>query len=129
MSPSPRMQELIDAACNVRKNAYVPHSGFAVGAALRTINGEIYVGCNVENQAYGSTICAERVAITSGISAGSREFIELVVATPGGRSPCGACRQVLAEFCDQLEVALYDVDTGRLVSTTLRDLLPEPFVH
>jgi len=120
---------LVEAACNVRKNAHAPYSGFAVGAAIMSINGQIYIGCNVENSAYGSTICAERVAITAAISAGTRDFASLVIATPGGRSPCGACRQVLSEFCDNLSIALYDVDSEKLVETSLRDLLPEPFVN
>lgn len=96
--------ELIQAAEDVRKNAYVPYSHFSVGAALKGKSGRIYTGCNVENSSYGLTICAERNAMFQAVASGEREFIALVIAA--GESidgalcpPCGACRQVLAELC------------------------------
>src|SRR5436305_1990648 len=97
MSPDQR-QALIAAACDIRKQAHAPYSKFQVGAALLTASGKIITGCNVENASYGLTICAERSAVCSAIAAGQRQFVAMAVATPGGHSPCGACRQVLVEF-------------------------------
>ncbi len=95
-------EQLITAAWAVRERAYAPYSHFQVGAALLTKQGDIFTGCNVENLSYGLTNCAERVAIGSMIAAGQREISQLVVVADTGQpiSPCGACRQVLAEFGD-----------------------------
>jgi cytidine deaminase len=101
--------ELIQAAENVRQNAYAPYSRFTVGAALKAKSGRIYVGCNVENVSFGLTICAERNALFQAVAAGEREFLALVIATDGPEPtpPCGACRQVLAELCGpEMPVAL-----------------------
>ena len=96
--------ELIEAAKDVRKNAYAPYSHFHVGAALKAASGKIYTGCNVENSSYGMTMCAERSAIFKAVSEGERKFEALVIAADESSDgelcpPCGACRQVLAEFC------------------------------
>ena len=119
---------LIAQACAIRVRAHAPYSKFPVGAALLTESGEIIVGCNVENASYGLTMCAERVAFGTAIASGHRRFQALAVATSGGSSPCGACRQVAAEFCDDLPVLLIDADQPEHVTeTNLRDLLPGRF--
>jgi len=120
------LDRLIAAACAVRLKAYAPFSQFLVGAALQTVDGEIIVGCNVENVSYGLTICAERVAVGTAVAAGKREFAAIAVASSTGCTPCGACRQVLAEFGRDMVVVL--VGSGGVVEqTTLDRLLPEPF--
>jgi cytidine deaminase len=119
---------LIAAACEARLRAYAPYSKFLVGAALATLERRIFTGCNVENASYGLTICAERTAVFNAVAAGERRFSCFVVATSGGLAPCGACRQVLIEFCDDLPVLLVDVDGGHPPQELrLRDLLPGPF--
>ncbi len=121
-------KELIDAALAARSAAYAPYSNFHVGSAVLTADGNIFSGVNVENASYGLTICAERVAVTSAIAAGSRELVAVAVATPGGHSPCGACRQVLAEFGGQMQVLLVDSDQpGNVQDHTLDQLLPGQF--
>jgi len=122
-------EDLLQAALEVRQQAYAPFSEFLVGAALQTTSGEIFRGCNVENRSYGLTNCAERVALGAAVAAGFREFDVLVIATSGGVVPCGACRQVLVEFCQQLTVFLVNVDkdpqaAGFVQSVELADLLP-----
>ncbi len=118
---------LIAAARQVRKNAYAPYSQFHVGAALLGKSGRIYVGCNVENASYGLTICAERNALFSAVAAGEREFVALVVAGKDSQVfPCGACRQVLYEFCDDLPIRIVGED-GTQTETNLRELLPQAF--
>ncbi len=126
----PQLDSLIEAACAVRQHAHAPTSGFLVGAALLTADGSIFVGCNVVNKSLGLTQCAERSAVTAAVAAGQQELKQLVVASDGGASPCGACRQVLAEFADQLSIHIVDTrgDTEQLVETVeLADLLPLPF--
>ena len=121
-------QELIAAACDVQQRAYANYSDFHVGSALRTTRGRIFVGCNVENASYGLTLCAERVAVASAVAAGERQFEALAIATSGGAPPCGACRQVLAEFCEDLLILLIDVDSdGQVREVKLGDLLPGRF--
>jgi cytidine deaminase len=120
-------QQLIEAACRVRQQAHAKYSGFLVGAALQTTDGT-FLGCNVENASYGLTICAERVAAFNAIAAGARHFQQLVIAAPHGAPPCGACRQVLAEFCDDLPILLVDVDRDDHVTRiSLAELLPHRF--
>src|SRR5262249_25100472 len=99
---------LLAAALSVRENAYAPFSKFKVGAALEDIDGHIHTGCNVENATYGLTVCAERVAVWKAISEGARKFRRVAVAadTDSLTPPCGACRQILWEFCGDIEVAL-----------------------
>ncbi len=120
-------QALIDLANEARRRAYAPYSNYQVGAALRTKSGRLYTGCNVENAAYPQSICAERVAIYKAVSDGEREFDVIVVATPNGGSPCGGCRQVMAEFGLDTIVLMADGE-GRLVQeATVSDLLPFAF--
>lgn len=119
---------LLAAALDVRRRAYAPYSKFAVGAALRTADGRVFTGCNVENCSYGLTICAERTAACSAVAAGARDFEVLVLALRGGGTPCGACRQFLAEFNPKLPIVLVDADAPtRIVETSLELLLPGRF--
>ncbi len=125
---NPQRQHLIDAAVDARAGAYAPYSNFSVGAAVMSSGGRIFSGANVENASYGLTICAERVAVSTAVTAGCRELAAVAVVTPGGQSPCGACRQVLAEFGGQMEVLLVDADDTEKVSQfTLDQLLPGQF--
>ena len=122
-----KKKELIKAANEVRGKAYAPYSNYNVGAALLTKTGKVYLGVNVENAAYPDTICAERSAVVSAVSAGEREFEAIAVATRNGGTPCGSCRQVLAEFGLDIEVLLVD-ESGTLVHhSTVSDLLPGAF--
>lgn len=120
-------QSLIDLANTARGRAYVPYSNYPVGSALRTKTGRIFTGVNVENAAYPHTMCAERVAIFKAVSEGEREFEVISVVTNNGGSPCGGCRQVMAEFGLDTIVLMAD-GNGKLVKeTTVRELLPEAF--
>jgi cytidine deaminase len=120
-------QSLIDLANTARQRAYVPYSRYAVGAALRTKSGRTFTGVNVENAAYPQTMCAERVAIFKAVSEGEKEFEVISVVTDNGGSPCGGCRQVMAEFGLDTVVLMAD-GSGKLVKeTTVKDLLPEAF--
>lgn len=120
--------ELVKSALAARQRAYAPYSRFEVGAALLTASGKTYTGCNVENASYGLTICAERTAVSSAIAAGETRFTAIAIASPGGVSPCGACRQILAEFCKNLLVILVNADDPTEVSQTdLEKLLPDRF--
>lgn len=121
-------QRVVRAALEARERAYAPYSKFLVGAALVTPSGELFTGCNVENASYGLTVCAERTAVFSAVSAGQKEFALLAVATAGGYAPCGACRQVLAEFAPRLEILLVDSDDpARITRHNLAELLPHTF--
>jgi cytidine deaminase len=117
---------LIQEAIKAAQNAYAPYSNYPVGAALLTKDGAIYRGCNVENAAYGSSICAERTAVFKAVSEGQRDFEVIAVATVNGGSPCGACRQVLREFAPTLTIIITDFE-GNHRTTTLADLLPDNF--
>lgn len=124
---SQEQQSLIDLANAARERAYVPYSNYPVGAALRTKKGKIYIGVNVENAAYPQTMCAERVAVFKAVSEGEKEFDAIAVVTNNGGSPCGGCRQVLAEFGLDVIVLMAD-GNGRLVKeTSVKELLPEAF--
>src|SRR2546421_2850622 len=122
------MDELIEAALAVRKNAHAPFSHFAVGAALLDSAGKIITGCNVENATYGLTICAERVAVFKAISEGYRAFtrVAVIADTPEPTPPCGACRQILWEFGGDVEVILGNL-SGEKARHQLKELLPYPF--
>lgn len=120
-------QTLIERALAVRRWAYAPYSHYHVGAALLADSGKIYDGVNVENAAYGSSICAERAALVKAVSEGERRFEAVAVVTDNGGSPCGACRQMLAEFGLDLNILLIDGEGKMLRETTLRELLPEAF--
>ena len=100
--------DLIAAAKDAMEKAYAPYSRFQVGAALLTASGRIFTGCNVENASYGATICAERTAVVKAISAGEGEFLAIAIASNGGKTtpPCGICRQVLAEFSEDVDIVL-----------------------
>jgi len=119
-------ENLIAKAMEARKKAYAPYSHFAVGAALLARSGRIYTGCNVENASYGLSVCAERVAVFKAVSEGERNFEAMAVVTENGVTPCGACRQVLMEFGDDIQVIVAD-EAGVYRVFTLRELLPEAF--
>ncbi len=121
-------QELITRAGEVRSKAYAPYSNYQVGAALLTSSGKIFTGVNVENAAYPDSICAERSAVFSAVSAGEREFEAIAVATRNGGAPCGSCRQVLSEFGLDIEVLLVDGEGTLIQQNTVRDLLPGAFL-
>ncbi len=118
---------LIEFAREARRRAYAPYSNYPVGAALRTKSGRIFTGCNVENAAYPASQCAERVAIFKAVSEGEREFDVIAVATPNGGSPCGGCRQVMAEFGLDTIVLIADGEGKLLRETTVSELLPGAF--
>ncbi len=122
------MSKLIDAALAARENAHAPFSKFKVGAAVEDQTGRIFTGCNVENATYGLTICAERVAVFKAISEGARKFTRIAVAadTDVLTPPCGACRQILWEFCGNAELILVNL-AGKTESFRLKDLFPRPF--
>jgi len=119
---------LLAAALAARENAFAPFSKFKVGAALEDIDGRIHTGCNVENATYGLTVCAERVAVWKAISEGVRKFRRVAVAadTDSLTPPCGACRQILWEFCGDIEVALVN-PLGKTETYRMKDLFPKPF--
>ena len=120
--------QLIAQACSVREKAYARYSDFKVGAALLTDTGQIVTGCNVENSSYGLTNCAERTAMFSAVAQGYQRFVAIAIASSGGVPPCGACRQVLAEFSLDLPILLIDVlKPGQVVETNLAQLFPGPF--
>ena len=133
------MDTLIPQAWEAAKNAYVPYSGFQVGAALLTKSGVVYPGCNIENSAYGPSNCAERTAVFSAVARGEREFAAIAVVgkftdgSPAGGDgfayPCGVCRQVLAEFCSPKDfLVLLENAQGERKALTLGELLPYGFV-
>ena len=126
ISPKQRI-ELIQQAIEVRRQAYMPYSGYAVGAALLAKNGEIFTGCNVENAGYSSTICAERTAVVKAVSEGVREFEAIAVVTENAGSPCGGCRQVLYEFAPYMLVIIADTRGHVHDEITLSELLPRGF--
>jgi len=122
------MDPLISAALAVRANAFAPFSKFQVGAAIEDAEGRIHTGCNVENATYGLTICAERVAVFKAISEGARKFRRVAVAadTETLTPPCGACRQILWEFCGDVEIVLVNL-AGKTERWRLSELFPKPF--
>jgi cytidine deaminase len=125
---SEKLSKMVKAARDARKRAVAPFSGFRVGAAILTENGVIYSGCNVENATLGLTVCAERVALLKALSEGARRFTEVTVVTAAERPtpPCGACRQLLWEYCGNVPVHLVST-RGKRKSFSLGDLLPYAF--
>ena len=120
--------KLIEAARAARENAYAPYSNYRVGAAALGRSGKIYSGCNIENAAYPSGLCAERVAVFKGVSEGERDFLALAVVTKNAGSPCGACRQVISEFAQDDAPIVLANDAGKVHKKfTLKEILPDRF--
>jgi len=121
-------ETLVAAARQSRENAHAAYSNFRVGAALRATSGRIFGGCNVENSTYGLTVCAERVAILKAVSEGERGFdaIAVVADTDSLTAPCGACRQLIWEFCGDVPVILANLK-GKTEIILMHDLFPKPF--
>jgi cytidine deaminase len=119
---------LVNAALAARENAFAPFSKFKVGAALEDADGRIHTGCNVENATYGLTVCAERVAVLKAVSEGVRQFhrIAITADTETLTPPCGACRQILWEFCGDIEIVLANL-RGKTEIHRLKELFPKPF--
>ncbi len=118
---------LLEVAEQTRQLAHAPYSGYRVGAALLAASGNVYGGCNVENASYGISICAERTAYVKAVSEGERKFLAVAVVTDDAGTPCGACRQFMAEFGLDTVVILAD-KRGRYTQTTVGELLPRAFV-
>jgi len=119
---------LVDAAIRAREQAHAPFSRFRVGAAVADEHGRIHTGCNIENASYGLTMCAERLAVFKAISEGARRVIRIAVAADTDRltPPCGACRQILWEFCGSAELTLANLN-GRQETMSVEDIFPRPF--
>ena len=128
LSPEASVARLVAAARAAREHAVADFSGFKVGAALETADGRVITGCNVENASYGLTVCAERVAIFKALSEGHRSFRQIVVVadTEAPTPPCGACRQIIWEFCGDIAVVLANL-TAVAGAHQMKDLLPLPF--
>jgi cytidine deaminase len=127
MAASPA-DPLVTAAREARERAFAPYSRFKVGAAIETIDGTVVTGCNIENSTYGLTVCAERVAVLKAVSEGHRSFrrVAVVADTQDPTPPCGPCRQILWEFCGDIEVVLANL-TEEKGTYRMKDLLPLPF--
>lgn len=119
-------QQLVEYALEARTRAYAPYSGYLVGAAVLTADGQVALGCNVENASYPATICAERVALTSAVAQGLSAPVAIAVATKNGGSPCGVCRQVMAELGPEMAVYIAD-EHGAFRTTSVAELLPDSF--
>ena len=124
-----RFNELIKRAEKVLQNSYAPYSGIHVASAILTESGNVYVGVNVENSSYGLTICAERSAIAAMITGGDRKPVAVAIVTDHDKPipPCGACRQVIAEFNPNAIIIMHSVKTGETIITSLDKLFPQPF--
>lgn len=122
------IEQLLAAARQAREAAYAPYSGFKVGAAVLAASGRIYPGCNIENASFGATVCAERVAVFTAVAAGDQQVqaLALVADTPEPITPCGLCRQVLAEFNPACLILMANL-TRSVRRASLADLLPQPF--
>jgi cytidine deaminase len=120
-------QKLIETARTARQWAYAPYSNYQVGAALLTASGKIYDGVNVENAAYPTSMCAERVAIFKAVSQGEHQFVAIAVVTKNGGSPCGACRQVISEFGLDTLVIIADAEGKVVMEATIGEMLPGAF--
>ena len=120
--------KLVETAGHARHWAYVPYSRYPVGAALLTESGKIYDGVNIENAAYPTTMCAERVAVFKAVSEGEQDFVAIAIVTKNGGMPCGSCRQVMAEFNHKMTVLIADEQGKILKETSLDKLLPDAFL-
>jgi len=124
-------EQLIEAARKAREKAYAPYSRYKVGAAVLGEDGNVYTGGNIENASYGMTVCAERTALFGMVNAGCKKYVALAVVggSDGDGAPCLACRQVMTEFCRDLDVAVYKSDpSGIIYEHTLREIAPLPFM-
>lgn len=123
-----KVTDLVKLAAEARENAIAPYSGFRVGAALQTADGSVYTGCNIENSTLGLTLCAERVALLKALSEGKRLFSRISVVTDATTltPPCGSCRQMIWEFCGNIEVELANLQGGKELHMMI-ELLPSPF--
>jgi cytidine deaminase len=119
--------KLVLLALEARQNAYAPYSNYPVGAALLTASGEIYQGVNVENAAYPTGTCAERVAVFKAVSEGEKDFVAVAVVSTNGGTPCGSCRQVMAEFGLNTVVLIADAEGQQIQETMVSELLPGAF--
>jgi len=117
---------LINHAKNAQQHSKSPYSQYAVGAALLCTDGNVVYGCNIESKAYPTTMCAERVAIYAAVSQGKTEFSEIAVVTKDGSAPCGACRQVISEYCGNIPIHFAD-EHGNFKTLSMDELLPFPF--
>ncbi|MEM9825560.1 MAG: cytidine deaminase [Planctomycetota bacterium] len=124
---SHEIESLVREAMEARDQAYAPHSHFYVGAALLVEDGTLYRGCNVENASYGLTLCAERTAAAAAVAAGHRSWRAVAIASVGGVTPCGACRQFLAEFGTDVPILCVDTVSGKRTQFHLGKLLPDVF--
>ncbi|MGI8960496.1 MAG: cytidine deaminase [Bryobacteraceae bacterium] len=122
------MDRLIEAAREVRERAHAPYSGFKVGAAIEDENGRVFAGCNVENATYGLSVCAERAAVLKAISEGAAKLkrVAVIADTDTLTPPCGACRQILWEFCGDVEITLANL-TGKQETVSMKQIFPRPF--
>ncbi len=128
MMTNKKRRELIQAAADGRQMAYAPYSNYRVGAAVLAASGKIYQGANVENAAYPTCMCAERVAIYKAVTDGQKQFEAIAVVTANGGSPCGSCRQVMAEFGLDTVILIANTEGDLLSETTVAGLLPEAFI-
>ena len=123
-----RLDRLVEAALSARERAYAPFSRFKVGAAIEDEDGRVFTGCNVENSTYGLTICAERVAVFKAISEGASKLMRVAVVADTAvlTPPCGACRQILWEFCGDAELTMANIQ-GQVETISLQEIFPRPF--
>ncbi len=124
---NPEQKELIELAFAAREKAYAPYSRYQVGSALKTAEGHIFTGANVENASYGLTICAERVTVFKAVTEGKDSVAMLALVTKDGGMPCGACRQVIYEFNPKAEIIISDVKRKKIMVAPLNDLMPQGF--
>ncbi|MFA6618966.1 MAG: cytidine deaminase [Candidatus Neomarinimicrobiota bacterium] len=122
-----KQKELVEAALDVRKNAFAPFSKFQVAASLLSTDGNITCGINVESSSYGLTVCAERNAISAAIANGKKEFVALAVISRGAAYPCGACRQVIFDICGNIDIIVADENGEIKDITDTKTLLPKAF--
>lgn len=126
-SLSEEQKELVEQAFSARKNAYAPYSNYQVGVALKTVNGQVFTGANVENASYGLTVCAERAAVFKSVSEGQVDIKMMALVTRDGGMPCGACRQVIREFNPNAQIIVTDAARKKVSIVSLKELLPESF--